>query len=112
MQNAGLGQTNTNNLCCILMDDSWRLLARNVMNTFSANGTFYLLRDQMLICGGKAIDFSLLMTFRNSPLGTLVALACAVEYDPNMRRRFVDRTNKNKSQIRTISGHNPWSYQL
>ena len=82
------------------------------MNTFSANGTLYLLRDQMLICGGKAIDFSLVMTFRNSPLRTLVALACVVEYDPNKRRQFVDRTNENKSQIRTISGHIPWSYQL
>ena len=67
MQNTGLGQIDTNNLCCKLMDDSWRLLAGNVMNTFSANGTFYLLRDQMLICGGKAIDFSRVMTFKNSP---------------------------------------------
>ena len=78
MQNTGLGQINTNNLCCILMDDSWRLLARNVMNTFSANGTLYLLPDQMLICGGKAIDFSPVMTFRNSPLRTPVASAYAV----------------------------------
>ena len=78
MQNTGLGQINTNNLCCILMDDSWRLLARNVMNTFSANGTLYRLWDQMLICGGKAIDFSLVMTFRNSPLRTPGASAYAV----------------------------------
>ena len=41
-----------------------------MMNVFSANGTSYLLRDQMLICGGKNIDFSAVMTFRN--LGTLV----------------------------------------
>ena len=78
MQNAGLGQINTNNLCCILMDDSWRLLVGNVMNTFFANGTFYLLPDQMLICGGKAIDFSRVMTFRNSPLRAPVASVCAV----------------------------------
>ena len=78
MQNTGLGQINTNNLCCILMDDSWGLLAGNVMNTFPANGAFYLLREQMLICGGKAIDFSLVMTFRNSPLRTPGASAYAV----------------------------------
>ena len=78
MQHTGLGQINTNNLCCILMDDSLGLLVGNVMNTFSANGTFYLLWDQMLICGGKAIDFSRVMTFRNSPLRTPVASACAV----------------------------------
>ena len=78
MQYTGLGQINTNNLCCILMDDSCRLLAGNVMSTFSANGTLDLLRDQMLICGGKAIDFSRVMTFRNSPLRTPVASACVV----------------------------------
>ena len=78
MHNTGLGQINTNSLCCILMDDSWRLLAGNVMNIFSANGTLYLLPDQMLICGGKAIDFSRVMTFRNSPLRTPVATTCAV----------------------------------
>ena len=52
------------------MEDSQHYLL-NVMNVFSANGTPYLLRDQMLICGGKNIDFSAVMTFRNLPLSVM-----------------------------------------
>ena len=67
MQNTAFGQINTHTAFRTLMDDSQNDHLLFVMNVFSANGTSYLLRDQMLICGGKNIDFSAVMTFRNFP---------------------------------------------
>ena len=57
MQNTAFGQINTHTAFLTLMDDSQHDHLLFAMNVFSANGSSYLLRDQMLICGCKNIDF-------------------------------------------------------